>query len=156
MESYQKHDPSYLKGPWNKRVFIGGSYRRDKDKLETIAMAVKSIEFEPLIADWYDLLPNKSVHSDSLYKLHSCKYAVFEITNPAGQLMEFERARDYETIIFVYCHKSVRYSYMVTDLLLKMKQWGMTSENLAISYQETQELYANVVNRFRRIAEQGG
>jgi hypothetical protein len=33
----------------------------------------------------------------SLLLLHTCKFAIFEVSSPAGQLMEIERTIDYET-----------------------------------------------------------
>ena len=40
-------------------------------------------------------MPDADIHHRSLLLLHLCKKAIFEVTSPAGQLMELERCRDY-------------------------------------------------------------
>lgn len=35
--------------------------------------------------------------------LHTCKFAIFEVTSPGGQLMEIERAEDYTIIPLILC-----------------------------------------------------
>ncbi len=40
-------------------------------------------------------IPEDLVHHHSLMLLHECKYAIFDLSQEAGQLMEIERVRDY-------------------------------------------------------------
>ena len=44
---------------------------------------------------------NSTTHDASLVLLHTCAYAVFDITVPGGQLMEIERARDYRVEVLL-------------------------------------------------------
>lgn len=84
---------------WN-RVFIGGNYKYI-DKLRKIKSYIKSIGYTPILASDFDI-PISQIHDYSLRLLHDCKYAIFEETNPAGELMELERAaKDYDTFVFV-------------------------------------------------------
>lgn len=53
--------------------------------------------FEPVVADDY-LLPQEQTNREfCLMLLHTCKYAIFDVTMAGGQLIEVERTRDYGT-----------------------------------------------------------
>jgi len=64
------------------------------------------------------------VHEESLRLLHNCGFAVIDITDPAGQLMELERARDYGVITFV-SYSSKHQSQMPVTLSKTMENWGL-------------------------------
>jgi hypothetical protein len=90
-------DPSTLPGNHRTRVFVGGSYRpTNRMILELIAQSVSSEGFVPILADQYALLqPELDVHDVTLYLLHACRLAVFDLPTFSGALMEIERCSDY-------------------------------------------------------------
>ena len=90
-----------LPGTWDKRVFIGGDYDH-LSTLRDIQEAVIASGFEPIIP-FYFMVPEKLIHHHDLMLLHCCRLGIFEATLPAGQLMEIERAKDYDvkTILFI-------------------------------------------------------
>jgi len=86
--------------PREKRVFIGTNYDKKPDAIYTIKQAVIDAGFIPISAFDYGINPD-TTHDDCLVLLHTCKYAVFEITNPSGQLMELERTHDYRVKVLL-------------------------------------------------------
>ena len=94
-------DPDHLPGSFEKRVFVGGNYDFMAN-LGEITRCVENLEFQPIFAYDYDI-PETEIHDYDCRLLHNCKYAIFEVTIPAGELMELERARDYNTkVLIVY------------------------------------------------------
>lgn len=78
---------------WAKRVFIGGSgdaiinYMRDTiDKIGG---------YDPVVAVDFDMPSDITIYHKCIALLHCCKYAIFDLTIPGGQLIEIERAPDY-------------------------------------------------------------
>lgn len=82
---------------WEKRVFIGGNYNL-LATLREIGKYVEEYGLQPIIA-WDYKVPN--IHDDDLRLLHNCKYAIFEVSESAGELMELERCRDYRTRVLI-------------------------------------------------------
>jgi hypothetical protein len=85
-------------GTFDKRVFVGGNY----DFLATLRKIcdfIRSTGFTPIMA-WDFNVDFRRIHDYDLRLLHQCKYAIFEETSPAGELMELERTRDYGVISF--------------------------------------------------------
>ncbi len=80
--------------PWEKRVFIGGNFTRQRPNLNEIRNAAILKGLTPVIADEV-YIPGKWIHHHSLMLLHTCRYAIIDVTEEAGQLMEIERVRDY-------------------------------------------------------------
>jgi hypothetical protein len=90
----QKQPIDPLPGTWDKRVFVGGDYDH-LSILREIQDAVIRSGFQPILP--YDfLVPAKLIHHHDLMLLHCCRLAIFEVSSPAGQLMEIERAKDYD------------------------------------------------------------
>ncbi len=79
---------------WSKRVFIGGNYSANFGSLLKIKQVVLEKGFEPVVADDY-VHSEQSNHDFCLMLLHTCKYAVFDVTKAGGQLIEIERSQDY-------------------------------------------------------------
>lgn len=85
-----------LPGTYDTRVFIGGNYDLIVN-LRYIKDAVYKIEgkFVPILPyDDFDIPPNQVYESD-LRLLHNCKHAIFEVTQPAGELFEIARCAEY-------------------------------------------------------------
>lgn len=80
--------------PYERRCFVGGSYRRGPN-IDEIIRIVRDEGFDAVVADEFELGP-RGVHHHSLLLLHLCPKAVFEVTIDAGHLMELERCRDYD------------------------------------------------------------
>lgn len=79
----------------------------------------------PIIAkEVFNKIDPNEIHEESLRLLHNCGFAVIDITNPAGQLMELERARDYGVVTFV-SYSSGHPSKMPTSLSKVMENWGI-------------------------------
>jgi len=86
--------------PWEQRVFIGGNYQTHMPVIRHIESIVRSLGYTPVVA--FDVeIPREHTHHRTLLLLHTCRYAIFEISSPAGQLMEIERTRDYENEVLL-------------------------------------------------------
>src|SRR5665213_381458 len=97
-------NPSILEGEHRSRVFIGGSYRSaSRALLSSLASAARDVAMIPVLADEYDLaVPEVDVHDTTLYLLHACRLAIFELSAMSGALMEIERVVDYGGIRWCY------------------------------------------------------
>ncbi len=88
-----------LPGTYNRRVFIGGNYASISN-LRSIKDAVYRLkaDFTPILP--YDdfQIPPGQVHEADLRLLHNCKYAIFEVTQPGGELFEIARCTEYTVI----------------------------------------------------------
>jgi len=83
-----------LKLPFERRCFVGGHYYGGGPNLEEIRQIVESEGFDPILPVDFEI-GEQDVHHRSLLLLHLSSRAIFEVTFPAGQLMELERCRDY-------------------------------------------------------------
>ena len=93
-----------LPGIYNWRVFIGGNYA-SIGNLRSIKDAVYrlGVGFTPILP--YDdfQIPQGQVYETDLRLLHNCKYAIFEVTQPGGELFEIARCTEYRvTTLLVY------------------------------------------------------
>jgi tetratricopeptide (TPR) repeat protein len=113
-----------LPGIYSKRVFIGGSYGSDyQGKLRDISQFVKSLGFEPVIMLDYDP-PRDSegkallnIHDFAVLLVHMCNYAIFELSEAAGQYNEIEWSiRFLRKSTWGVCEQGKKVSTMVTDL----------------------------------------
>jgi hypothetical protein len=82
--------------PYEKRCFIGCSYHHGGPALNDIRKFVEECGYEPVVVNDFQLRGSDCIHHDSLLVLNMCPKAIFEVTFPAGQLMELERCRDYD------------------------------------------------------------
>jgi len=81
--------------PRGRRVFIGTNYDSHAHLIPEMRIAVMMRNYIPVLTRDVVVPQNTNVHDVSLVLLHTCGWAVFDVTNPAGQVMEIERARDY-------------------------------------------------------------
>ena len=110
--------------PWGSRVFIGGNYDSPLN-LFLISEFVRERGYFPRMASQVLMCPDleKKSHENSLLLLHSCKFAIFDITSYSGWLMELERTRDYgiEDILLVRnAMEPQGLSKKVTDMIKSM------------------------------------
>jgi len=108
--------------PWDNRVFIGGSYHQHMAVIRYIENVVRSLGYTPVVAFDIDT-PREMIHHHTLLLLHTCKYAIFEVSSPAGQLMEIERTIDYETpalCLYSGLSEDARPSQYVSSMLRTM------------------------------------
>jgi hypothetical protein len=89
---------------WPSRVFIGGAFR-ELPRLRDIQEAVIRLNYNPILTHEVQGA-EQSVHHHNLMLLHTCKYAIFEVTLLEGQLMEIERTTDYGIIPLLVCAAS--------------------------------------------------
>jgi hypothetical protein len=89
-------------------VFVGGSYALANRKLlEGIGAAVREGGYDPIVADDFELpRPDRDIHDVTLFLLHACRLAVFEVSSLSGALMEIERLSDYgvQKALLLYQH----------------------------------------------------
>jgi len=91
--------------PWEKRVFIGANYLNQMAIVKMIEEIAIRLGFTPVVMANV-LIPLGQTHHHSLMLLHTCKHAVIDVTDEAGQLMELERTIDYEINPLVIIKKS--------------------------------------------------
>ena len=89
-----KQSINRIPGGWEKRVFVGGNYDHMATLVE-IKEIVLSLGYEPIVAFDYGI-PEDKIHHHDLMLLHNCKYAIFDVSQSDGHLMEIERTRDYD------------------------------------------------------------
>ena len=90
-----------------------------------IKEVVVRLGYEPVIIDEIDV-SGDLIHHHSLMYLHTCKFAIFETTSPGGQLMEVERARDYDIKPLLVCTATAAASLsgMIQTIGLKSRTYG--------------------------------
>ena len=74
---------------------MGGHYYAAGPNLELLRELVEDEGLDAIVPIDFDMR-GSDVHHRGLLLLHLCSKAVFEVTLPAGQLMELERCRDYD------------------------------------------------------------
>jgi hypothetical protein len=94
-EAAEKRTIESLTQPPERCCFVGGNYYAGGPNLEPIRHIVSDEGFEPIMPLDFEIAET-DVHHRSLLLLHLCRKAIFEVTSPAGQLMELERCRDYD------------------------------------------------------------
>jgi class 3 adenylate cyclase/tetratricopeptide (TPR) repeat protein len=97
-KNMKKLDINNIPGKYEDRVFIGGNYDW-MPVLREIGKYTEENGFQPILA--YDFKIENDIHHFDLRLLHQCKYAIFDETHPAGELMEIERSKDYEVSVFI-------------------------------------------------------
>lgn len=128
-EAVRPYNIDKLPLPFSKRVFVGGSYK-DLPTLRQIAKYLEEKKFMPIIALDFDRPKDMTTHDFDLLLLHNCKYAVFELSIPAGQYIEVEGAFSYGIKTYGVCKAREKgsleskklISTMVRDLFDKINQ----------------------------------
>lgn len=87
--------------PPEQRVFLGLNYDTSAHLIPEMKSAVIQRRLTPILMRDVIVPPRGNVHDVSLLLLHTCGWAVFDVTNPAGQFMEIERARDYGVRVLI-------------------------------------------------------
>lgn len=118
-----------IPGKWSKRVFIGGKYSNNMSNIIRISEIVKKRGYMPIIAGECSMLKTK-IHDHTLRLLHACKFAIFDVSNDSGHLMEVERTLDYRTqVLLVYEYSpDPEFSLMVSSLGKQYKLHPFSSD----------------------------
>lgn len=80
--------------PVDFRVFIGGKYGDSDATIEKVREIVLRMGYTPVVARDVETPPDKT-HEFAARLLHTCGYAIFDMSVTGGQYMEIERATDY-------------------------------------------------------------
>lgn len=100
--------------PWDKRVFVGGSAVLGPI-IEEMRKVITSLGFDPVIPVDFDMPPGMTIYHKCLALLHACKYAVFDVSEQAGQMLEMDRAPEYAVqTIAVWSRNS---EFRITEML---------------------------------------
>ncbi|MCK4240916.1 MAG: hypothetical protein KAX30_04780 [Candidatus Atribacteria bacterium] len=110
--AYRGWNISEIPGRYENRIFIGGNYRFMVN-LREIEMYVRENGFQPILACDFNM-PRSKIYEHSLLLLHNCKYAIFDVTSPAGELMEIQMTKYYGTTVLLVHKMDSRPSSMVT------------------------------------------
>jgi len=85
-----------LPQPRERRVFIGTNYDANPGVIPLAKEGVIRRGYELVIVFEAGIPSNApDIHDKSLMLLHTCGWAIIDITAPGGQFIEVERARDY-------------------------------------------------------------
>jgi hypothetical protein len=112
MAKRKKLDPSKLPGTFESRIFIGGSYKAaaaaglaPRQMLEELKKVVLAEGLHAMVADEYEVAEwERDIHHDAMFLLHSCRCAIFELSEFSGAMMEIERSVDFATRCIVLHH----------------------------------------------------
>ncbi len=130
-ETVEKRRIESLTEPLERCCFVGGNYYIPQN-LELIKQIVTDEGFEPIMPLDFKI-PENDVHDRSLLLLHRCRKAVFEVSSPAGQLMELERCRDYNIrpllLRQTFSGQEPEVSAMISSMAdVEMKAYSMPDE----------------------------
>lgn len=78
---------------WETRVFIGGSGDAIINYMRDIVDKIGG--YDPVVAVDFDMPKEMTIYHKCLALLHSCKYAIFDLSILGGQIIEIERTPDY-------------------------------------------------------------
>jgi hypothetical protein len=133
----KKRDPSSLPGSHRDRVFIGGSYKKHNVLLlKDIKREVRNWKFTPIFADDFELRQqDRDVHDVTLWLLHACRLAIFEVSIHSGALMELERVNDYGIYRVLLLYQNLygrdwRRDPSAWDTTEMLKSWALEQSTL--------------------------
>jgi hypothetical protein len=83
--------------PWEKRVFVGGSMRPRQGikQIQRIKDIVTDKGYDAVVASDFSAPEDIPTYHKCLVLLHCCKYAIFDLSKQAGQLLEIIRVPEY-------------------------------------------------------------
>jgi len=149
IEDAKPYNIDKILGNLENRIFVGGNYD-NMVLLREICKIVSSLGFQPILAWDFDV-PLYEIHDYDLRLLHNCKYAIFEVSAPAGELMEIEKIRDWNiTTLLLY---QVRDPHnpsppsSLTSMLKTFKYNKLTME----WYSDIDELKEKILNWINRM-----
>lgn len=89
----------FIPGTYENRVFVGGNYD-SMSRLRNVKSAIFAVKpgFVPILPFDDFQLSRGEIHDWDLRLLHNCKYAIFDVTDPRGELMEIERCAEYKLL----------------------------------------------------------
>lgn len=137
-------DIEKMPGTLENRVFIGGNYDF-MAILNQIKTIVAENGFIPILAFDFNVQRN-SIHNYDIRLLANCKYCIFEITKPEGDLMEIERAKDFQNhILLLYQVRESLNREMPSHIttMLSTLQYEFLERQ---GYNQTTELYGLIRN----------
>ena len=133
-------DLEKMPGTLENRVFIGGNYDF-MAILNQIKAIVDENGFVPILAFNFNF-KNDNIHNYDIRLLANCKYSIFEVTKPEGDLMEIERAKDFQNhILLLYQVRDPSNRNMppsITSMLSTLKYELLEKKG----YNQTTELYS--------------
>lgn len=80
-------------GSIERRVFVGGNYSL-MPVLREIEAVICALGFQPIIALDFDI-PKEKTRDYTIRLMFQCRYAIFEMTIPNGQMVEYLRANGF-------------------------------------------------------------
>lgn len=119
--------------PQERRVFIGTNYDTFAHVILPIKEAVVRRGYTPIVVNEAIFDPSET-HDVSLLLLHTCKYAIFDVTAPAGQMMEIERARDYGLHVRLVRSAPVGHSPSISQMLKSLGYQVETYSDLTTDF----------------------
>lgn len=131
---------------WGKRVFIGGSGRQPA-AIEAMIDSVEKLGYDAVVAIDFDMPHEMEVYHKCLTLLHCCKYAIFDLSEHAGQLLEIERTPDYGVKTLAIWPKSREETIsQILKSCLKTRgiEWASYSDN---KYEELEVIFRNWFSR---------
>jgi len=138
-----KRQPGNFEKGWHERVFVGGSYK-EIAIINKIRRHIASKGYEPVVASDFET-PQDLIHHHSLMLLHGCKYAIFDLSQEAGQLMEIERVRDYGVKTMVVYQAIQDQPPKITEMLKSL----LNSLDIPLkSYEDTDEELCGHIHSF--------
>ncbi len=98
------------------RVFIGGKYGGSDEVIEKVREIVLRLGMTPIVAREVET-PRERTHEFAARLLHTCSFAIFDMSVPGGQYMEIERATDYGVKMLLIHKKGTQISTMASTAL---------------------------------------
>ncbi len=86
---------------WETRVFMGGSGDAIINKMRDIVDKIGG--YDPVVVVDFNMPNDMTIYNKCLTLLHSCKYAIFDLSMSGGQIVEIERAPDYGIKTLAVC-----------------------------------------------------
>ena len=131
---------------WGRRVFIGGRSGLSPI-IEIMRDKVERLGCDPVVAIDFDMPGQMTIYHKCLTLLHSCKYAIFDLSEQAGQLLELERAPEYGVQTLVVWPKKKEES--VTQMLKSVLDYRGISYNSYDEYEDMGDIFGEFLHRSR-------
>ena len=129
---------------WEKRVFVGGTIGL-RFIIEKVADIVSELDYEPIVCHQV-VTPQemeRDIRSKCLVLLHCCKYAIFDLAEQKGQLVEIDRAPEYGVLTLVVWPDTKEKE--VTEMLKSLVNRQQINSN---SYKKFPEDVKTIVQEF--------